>query len=117
MTVDAATDSEIFDRFVREALVPVLKAGDVVVWDNLGPHKAVAARAGVEQEQPRLERLPPYSPDLSPIEPYWSKVKRHVRSAQPRAPDALGQAAAEGFASVTAADARGWFTICGYCLQ
>ena len=117
VTVDAATDSEIFDRFVREALVPVLKAGDVVVWDNLAPHKTVAAKEAVEQKQARLELLPPYSPDLSPIEPCWSKVKQQVRSAEARTPKALGQAAAESFARVTATDARGWFTKCGYCVH
>lgn len=116
-TIEAATDALVFDVFVRECLTPALRAGDVVVWDNLAPHKAQAVRETVEARHARLEPLPPYSPDLSPIEPCWSKVKQHVRSAEPRTPEALGAAAAKAFASVTAADARGWFEHCGYCVH
>jgi transposase len=116
-TIDAATDSPVFDAFVRECLVPALRAGDVVVWDNLAPHKAQAVREAVEASHARLEPLPPYSPDLSPIEPCWSKVKQHVRSEEPRTPQAVGIAAAAAFASVTPQDARGWFQHCGYCVH
>jgi transposase len=116
-TINAATDSAVFDLFVREALAPALRAGDVVVWDNLTPHKIHSVREVVERSHARLEPLPPYSPDLSPIEPCWSKVKQYVRSVEPRTPDALGLAAAEAFASVTADDAEGWFEHCGYCVH
>lgn len=116
-TVDAATDGDVFGTFVRDALVPVLRAGDVVVWDNLTPHKGDQVRRQVEQAGAKLMPLPPYSPDLSPIEQCWSKVKGHVRDEEPRTSEALGRAAAEGFASVTAADARGWFENCGYCVH
>jgi transposase len=116
-TVDAATDTQVFDAFVRDALVPALRCGDVVVWDNLAPHKAQQVCQAVEQRQARLMPLPPYSPDLSPIEPCWSKVKGHVRDVEPRTPEALGHAAAEGFARVTAANARGWFAKCGYSVH
>jgi transposase len=116
-TVNAATDTDIFDQFVREALVPALRPGDVVVWDNLAPHKADQVREAVERKRATLIPLPPYSPDFSPIEPCWSKVKSHVRDVEPRTADALGRAASEGFASVTAADARGWFVKCGYCVH
>jgi transposase len=114
VTIDAATDTDVFGTFVQDALVPVLHPGDVVVWDGLSPHKNPRMREAIEQAKATLMPLPPYSPDLSPIEPCWSKVKGHVRGDEPRTPQALGRAAAEGFARVTAADARGWFKNCGY---
>lgn len=117
VTVDASTDTDVFDAFVREVLVPALRPGDVVLWDGLKPHKVPRMKEQVESAKATLMPLPPYSPDLSPIEPSWSKVKHGVRSQEPRTPEALGQAAADGFASVTAADARGWFKKCGYCVH
>lgn len=117
VTVDAATDTDVFGVFVHDALVPALRPGDVVVWDGLTPHKVPHMREEVESARATLLPLPPYSPDLSPIEPCWSKVKGYVRGQEPRTPEALGQAAAAGFARVTAADARGWFEKCGYCVQ
>jgi transposase len=113
-TVDAATDGPIFRSFVTDALVPALRRGDVVVWDGLAPHKAAGVAEAVEAAGASLLPLPPYSPDFSPIEPMWSKVKQDLRSAEARTPQALGQAAAGAFALVTAADARGWFGECGY---
>jgi transposase len=114
VTVDAATDADVFGAFVHDALVPALRPGDVVLWDGLAPHKARRVREDVERARATLMPLPPYSPDLSPIEPAWSKVKGHVRDVEPRTAEALGQAAADGFAAVTAADASGWFQNCGY---
>lgn len=114
VTVDAATDTDVFSTFVHDALVPALRPGDVVVWDGLAPHKAERVRQQIASAGATLLPLPPYSPDLSPIEPCWSKVKGHVRDVAPRTVEALGQAAAEAFASVTAADTRGWFKHCGY---
>lgn len=116
-TIDASTDTAVFSTFVRHALVPALREGDVVVWDNLAPHKVREVREEIEQKQATLIPLPPYSPDLSPIEPCWSKVKQIVRDAEPRTADALGQVAAQAFARVTRTDARGWFANCGYCVH
>ncbi len=116
-TIEAATDTDVFDSFVGQALVPALRGGDVVVWDNLSPHKAREVGQTIERAGATLMPLPPYSPDLSPIEPCWSKVKGHVRDVEARTAETLGQAAAQGFASVTAADARGWFRHCGYCVH
>lgn len=116
-TVDAATDTDIFGTFVHEALVPALRPGDVVVWDNLAPHKALQVQDELKAAKATLMPLPPYSPDLSPIEPCWSKVKGHVRHTEPRSTEALGCAAAEGFSKVTGDDARGWFEHCGYCVH
>ena len=90
-TVDAATDGPIFRSFVTDALVPALRHGDVVVWDGLTPHKAAGVAEAVESAGARLLPLPPYSPDFSPIEPMWSKVKQDLRSAEARTPEALGR--------------------------
>lgn len=117
VTVDAATDTEVFGAFVHDALVPALRPGDVVLWDGLAPHKARRVREEVERARATLIPLPPYSPDFSPIEPAWSKVKGHVRDVEPRTAEALGRAAADGFAAVTATDATGWFQNCGYRVQ
>ena len=113
-TVDAATDTDVFHSFVSQVLVPALRPGDVVVWDNLAPHKAPRVRQELARAKATLLPLPPYSPDLSPIEQCWSKVKQHVRDVAPRTVEALGRAAADGFARVTASDARGWFKHCGH---
>lgn len=115
VTVDAPADGPIFLSFVTDALVPALRRGDVVVWDGLSPHRAAGVAQAVAAAGAALLPLPPYSPDLSPIEPMWSKVKQGLRSAEARNPAALGRAAAEAFAAVTPADARGWFRECGYC--
>ena len=117
VTIAAPTDTEIFRAFVGQALVPALRRNDVVVWDNLSSHRAPDLVAALERVGASFLALPPYSPDLSPIEPCWSKVKQHLRSAEARTEEALGQAAAEAFANVTAEDARGWFQECGLCVH
>ena len=72
--------------------MPALHEGDVVVWDNLSPHRAAGVAEAVEAAGARLMPLPPYSPDLSPIEPMWSKVKQDLRGAEARTPQSLGAA-------------------------
>ena len=117
VTIDAATDGPVFRSFVTDALVPALRRGDVVVWDNLSPHKAAGVAEAVEAAGASLMPLPPYSPDYSPIEPMWSKVKQCLRTAAARTLPALRDAADAAFAAVTAADAGGWFDHCGYCVH
>ena len=114
-TVPAATDTDVFSTFVNHSLVPALRQGDVVLWDRLQPHKAPAVREAIESAGAKLLLLPPYSPDFSPIEPCWSKVKQHLRGVEARTPEALGQAAQEAFASVSDHDIHGWFEHCGLC--
>jgi transposase len=116
-TVLSPTDGEIFRVFVQEALVPVLHRGDVVVMDNLGAHKVSGIGEAIEAAGAHVMYLPPYSPDFSPIEPCWSKVKESLRGRQARTPELLGQAAADAFGKVTQKDARAWFTHCGYTLH
>ena len=114
-TIPAPTDADVFRVFVQTALVPTLRPGDVVAWDNLSPHRAAGVTEMIEKAGARVLPLPPYSPDLSPIEPCWSKVKQHLRTVEARTEDSLAQAAADAFARITAADARGWFEKCGLC--
>lgn len=116
-TVPAATDTPVFRSFVEQALVPNLRKGDVVAWDNLSPHRAAGLAELIESAGARLMPLPPYSPDFSPIEPCWSKVKQFLRSAGARDEQSLGEAAQRAFAAVTEEDTRGWFRGCGYCVH
>jgi transposase len=116
-TVDAATDGDVFTTFVREVLVPALRPGRVVVMDNLAAHKVAGVRRLVEAAGCRLVYLPPYSPDLSPIEPMWSKLKQALRTAGARAAAALGEAIDAALLTITAADCEGYFRHCGYTLH
>ena len=114
VTLEAATDGEAFLAFVREALAPALRPGDVVVMDNLGAHKVAGVREAIESAGARLLYLPPYSPDLSPIELCWSKVKKLLRDAAARTAEALARAITAAFAAITASDLANWFNHCGY---
>jgi transposase len=111
---DAATDTELFVTFVRDALVPRLAPGQVVVLDNLQPHKSPEARRLVEAAGATLLLLPPYSPDFNPIEMAISKAKTVLRKLARRTVDALLDAIGEALASVTPADALNYITHCGY---
>ena len=113
MTLDGAA----FVAYVREFLAPALRPGQVVVLDNLAVHKAPAARALVEARGCRLLFLPAYSPDLSPIELAFAKLKEALRRAGARTKEALEAAIAAALDTLTAADARGWFAACGYPLE
>ncbi|HEX2971857.1 MAG TPA: transposase, partial [Tepidisphaeraceae bacterium] len=106
-----------FGAFVMHALVPALRKKDVVVWDNLQPHRAAGLQQALASAHASLLPLPPYSPDFSPMEPCWSKVKQHLRAVEPRSPETLGTAVADAFASVTPVNIRGWFRHCGFCLR
>lgn len=114
MTLDGATDAEAFRAYVESVLIPALKPGDLVVMDNLSPHKTSGTIALIETAGARVRFLPAYSPDLNPIEKMWSKVKEFLRSAKARTEAALWAAIAAALAAVTSADAAGWFASCGY---
>lgn len=117
MTIDGPTDTAVFRAYVTEVLVPTLVPGDVVVMDNLGAHKVKGIRDAIEAAGATLLYLPPYSPDWSPIEPCWSKLKTFLRAAKARTRDALDAALKQAIEMITAADARNWFAHCGYALQ
>jgi transposase len=116
MTVEAATDADIFGTFVEQVLAPTLRAGQVVVMDNLSAHKEERVRVLIEARGCRLLYLPPYSPDLNPIEPIWSKVKSNLRARKARTWDTLAQGVGAALETITAQDARGCFAHCSYAL-
>jgi len=114
MTIEGATNTEVFQAYVREVLVPSLHPGDIVVMDNLGAHKNELTLALIKQVGAEVRFLPAYSPDLNPIEMMWSKVKALLRKAQARNHPDLLAAIASALNAVTPNDALGWFTSCGY---
>jgi transposase len=116
MTIEAATDTDIFRAYVQHVLIPTLRPGDVVILDNLSPHKNSETIRLIEQAGAGVRFLPAYSPDLNPIEKMWSKLKEALRSAKARTPATLNDAIARALASVTSTDARGWFASCGYSI-
>jgi transposase len=117
MTVEGATDAAVFRAYVTKVLVPTLAPGDVVVMDNLGAHKVKGIREVIEAAGAHLIYLPPYSPDLSPIELCWSKLKTYLRAAKARTRDALDEVLKLALDTITSADAQNWFRHCGYALQ
>lgn len=114
MTFNGATDTEAFRTYVRSVLGPRLRPGDLLIMDNLSPHKSQLTLSLIAQTGAEVRFLPPYSPDLNPIEKMWSKVKQHLRSAEARTEGDLLQAIAAALDSVTAKDAMNWFASCGY---
>jgi transposase len=114
MTIEAATDGDVFQAFVQQVLCPQLRPGQVVVMDNLSAHKAAAVRQSIEAAGALLLYLPPYSPDLNPIEKCWSKIKQILRSLKARSPEALETTMTTALAAISADNARAWFQYCGY---
>lgn len=112
--VKGPMDGDVFVTWVRDALLPGLRSGDIVVMDNLAAHKRPEVRTMIASARCELWMLPPYSPDLNPIEMMWSKVKQRIRSVAPRTFDDLVPAVFNAMDAVTAADAIGFFGHCGY---
>jgi transposase len=117
MTIDGATDAEVFRIDVDQVLRPTRRPGDIVSMDHRRAHKAAGIREAMAQAGARVLYVPPYSPDLAPMERCWSKLKRLWRTAKARTREALDEAIAQALASITASDARGWFQHCGDALQ
>ncbi len=115
--VDGAVNGDVFQAFVEQVLVPQLRPGDVVVMDNLSSHKRVRTRELIEAAGASVLFLPPYSPDLNPIEMIFAKVKQLLRSLACRTVDALWQAMQSVLDQITASDAANCFRHCGYTLQ
>ena len=109
IALPGATDRAAFETYVEKALVPELQAGDVVVWDNLSPHKSATAVAAIEAAGARVEPLPVYSPDLTPIEEMFSKIKAGLRTIGARSIDSVIAAMGKVLDQVTPQDAFGWF--------
>jgi transposase len=117
MTIEAATDREIFLAYLDEVLCPNLRPGDVVVMDNLSSHKVTGVRERIEAAGAQLLYLPPYSPDLNPIEKAWAKLKQLLRAAKARTKEALDQAIAQMLPMLPAEDAKAWFRLPFNALQ
>ena len=114
MTIEGATDTDVFDAFIEYVIVPSLRPGQIVIMDNLSVHKSANARALVEAKGCQWVFLPTYSPDFNPIEKMWSKLKAQLRRAAARTQEALEDAIAKGLAKVSSSDAMGWFTAAGF---
>jgi len=114
LSLEGAADTAVFDTYIRQVLAPTLRAGDILVLDNLSSHKNEPTLEWLAQAGVEVVFLPPYSPDLNPIEKMWSKVKAALRSAAARTPADLVEAIGDALRCVTRQDAVNWFARCGY---
>ena len=114
LSIEGAVDTVVFDSYIRHALVAQLRPTDIVMLDNLPVHQASQIEQAVTEVKAEVLWLPAYSPDFSPIENCWSKVKTLVRGRQPRTPKELNTALAAALKAVTLNDIDGWFRHCGY---
>lgn len=114
MLVEGATTTEVFTAYVEQVLLPWLRPGQIVILDNLSAHTGERVQALIAQAGCQVRFLPAYSPDFSPIEWAFSKLKTALRTAQARTRDTLERAIADGLDAITAEDAHGWFYGCGY---
>lgn len=110
------TDGPAFETYVECLLAPHLRRGDIVIMDNLSAHKHAVIRSLIEARGATAEFLPPYSPDLNPIEKCWSKVKAWLRKAKARTWDELVAALADALHAVSEQDAKAWFAHCGFAV-
>jgi transposase len=113
---DAYVDTLCFDAYLERVLAPRLRPGDVIVLDNLGAHRASRIEEVTARRGAQVLWLSPYSPDFSPIEQCWSKIKSYLRGAKARTVNEPYQALSQAIGLVTKADICGWFKHCGYSL-
>jgi transposase len=111
---DGPMNSVTFPGYIEQCLAPTLEPGDVVVMDNLGAHKVSGVEEAIDRVGASVWWLPPYSPDLNPIEKLWSKVKSRLRRAGADTLDGLCHAAGDAFRAVTASECAKYFRSCGY---
>ncbi len=116
LAVEGPTTREVFEAYVDRVLAPNLRPGQIVVMDNLSSHKGSRIRELIEEQGCELRYLPPYSPDLNPIEEAFSKVKGMLRRAEARGRQALIEAMGKALCAVSSRDARGFFAHRGYRL-
>ena len=114
--LEGAMNAVSFETYVEQILAPTLRVGDWVLLDNLSVHKGSPVRSAIEARGAQIIFLPPYSPDLNPIELCWAKVKTALRAAKARTWDALVDALASALRSVSPDDVEAWFIHCGYAL-
>ena len=111
---DGPTDSNLFRSYVEQCLAPSLHAGDIVVMDNLASHKVEGVREAIDRVGASVWYLPPYSPDLNPIEKMWSKVKTWLRRVAARTVNGIIQAVGDALSAVSATECQAYFRSCGY---
>ena len=114
MVIEGPTDTDVFEAYVGHVLTHSLRPGDIVIMDNLAPHKKPSVIAAIEAVGAEVWFLPPYSPDFNPIEKMWSKIKAFLRKAKARTWDTLVAAIKDALQEVSASDARNWFRSYGY---
>jgi transposase len=114
MLLEGATNAAAFEIYLEQILLPSLTAGQIVVMDNLSAHKGARVRHLIEERGCQLLFLPAYSPDFSPIEETFSKIKAYLRRVGARTREALEEAIVQALETVTSQDALGWFAHCGY---
>ena len=114
LAVEGATNSEVFKTYVERVLAPVLRRDQVVMMDNLSAHKGERVRELIEGRGCELLYLPPYSPDLNPIEEAFSRINGLMRNAEARSRQALLEVLGAAISALSAQDARGFFEHCGY---
>jgi transposase len=114
MIIEGAANATAFEAYLHHLLVPSLRPGQIVVMDNLSVHKGARVRQLIEDKGCQLLFLPAYSPDLSPIEETFSKIKAYLRRAGARTHEALEEAICQALQTVTSQDAHGRFRHCGY---
>ena len=114
MVIPGATTKDVFKVYVEKVLLPTLRPGDIVVLDNLSAHKGRKIRKLIESVGAEIWYLPPYSPDLNPIEKMWSKVKSILRKLKARTEKELIAAIADALKKITTKDVLGWYQSCGY---
>lgn len=114
---EGAMNGTAFETYVEQVLAPTLHPGDLVLIDNLSAHKGDPIRSLIEACGAQVQFLPPYSPDLNPIELCWAKVKTVLRSAKARTFEALVDALCDALGAINPADAIAWFAHCGYTVN
>ena len=117
MGFEGTLDGNVFLYFLENILVPELKSGNVVICDNATAHKVENVKELIESKGARVLYLPPYSPDLSPIELCWSKFKQFLKKAKARRKESLHEAVSNAINTITKDDAKGWFEHCGYVIE
>lgn len=117
MAIEGGTSGEVFLTYVSDVLVPRLCPDDIVILDNAGAHKVKGVREAIEGAGAKLWYLPPYSPDLNPIELCWSKLKSILKSTGARTAEALEQAVGMAMKAITPENAKAWFRHCGFEAQ
>jgi transposase len=117
LILEGSADTTVFELYIEQILAPSLQAGQIVILDNLNTHTGAKIRHTIEARGCQLLSLPSYSPDLSPIEEAFSKLKAFLRRVGARTAEALQEALGQALLTITSQDAKGWFRHCGYLVS